>query len=146
MAAMASAVREHDDKPVVLIASDARGEGAFTVEMALGSARPAGCHVVRASKFLASSDWLGRDYKAAFETNDELFAALQKDRITWLVLDRSVPGKKAPPHLAQLSAALADEVGGPYQRVLSLPMLRGASSGTPSTVELYRRRESTPAK
>ncbi len=88
----------------VLVSSDARGEGSLIAELAFRTRdrSVSTWSVVRSSKFLASSDWIGRDYKTAFANRDDFLAALQRDGITWIVEDRSIPADYHFQHHRQL--------------------------------------------
>jgi hypothetical protein len=83
--------------PVVLVASDATGEGMFIVGVATGEKRP-GHFVLRSSKVLCDSDWLGNHYEAFYRTPQEMQAYLESIPVGVVVMDDSVPKKKRPPH------------------------------------------------
>jgi hypothetical protein len=86
---------------VVLVSSDATGEGMFISEIALREKRPG--HVIqRASKSLASSTWSGSGYSPAFEKDDDLLAFLTSGKIQYLVLDDAGLGPKRREHHDQL--------------------------------------------
>lgn len=78
---------------MVLVSSDPRGEGSLIAEMAF--LIPDRCQspwtIVRASKFMATSDWSGRGYKTAFASREEFVAALQRDGVQWIVQDNGIP-------------------------------------------------------
>jgi hypothetical protein len=96
-AGFASAAKIVGTKPgTALIISDARGEGAFIAEIAQRERRP-DRKVLRSSKEMAASDWLGRGYEAHVQTSDQLDALLRERRVEWVVVDRSV----AAPHQKQ---------------------------------------------
>jgi hypothetical protein len=91
---------------VVLVSSDARGEGMFISEVAMREARPG--HVIqRASKTLASSTWSGSGYAPRFDDDEELLAFLTSGRIQYLVLDDAVPDDKRREHQEQLRRVVA---------------------------------------
>lgn len=93
-------------KDVVLVSSDARGEGMFISEVAMREARPG--HVIhRASKTLASSAWSGRGYAPRFDEDEELLAFLTSGKIQYLVLDDAVPEDKRRKHQEQLRRVVA---------------------------------------
>ena len=96
-----------DSEPgdVVLVSSDATGEGMFIADVALGEERPG--HVVkRASKSLASSTWSGSGYTAAFQTADEVYAYLTSGKIRYLMVDDAVPDDKRRAHHDQIQRAI----------------------------------------
>jgi 4-amino-4-deoxy-L-arabinose transferase-like glycosyltransferase len=83
--------------PVVLIASDATGEGMFIVAVANGEKRP-GHFVLRSSKVLCDSDWLGTHYEALYRTPQEMQAYLESIPVGVVVMDDSVPEENRLPH------------------------------------------------
>lgn len=86
---------------VVLVSSDATGEGMFISEIALREKRPG--HVIqRASKSLASSTWSGSGYSPAFAKDDDLLAFLTSGKIQYLLLDDAGLGPKRREHHDQL--------------------------------------------
>jgi hypothetical protein len=80
----------------LLVVSDAGGEGALVAAAAfLGKER---LSVSRASKLLASSDWLGRGYRLNFESPEDLMGILAEHRIRFLVVDSPPQGPMSPEH------------------------------------------------
>lgn len=86
---------------VLLIESDAIGEGSFIAGVAMNEARP-GHIVLRGSKVLGTTDWMGRDYRSAFESQDELEAFLRRVPVDVLVIDESEVRHHRYPHLDDL--------------------------------------------
>jgi len=84
----------------LLVVSNAAGEGAIIAAAAL---EPdfSGLQVVRGSKFLASSDWMGRGYQVAFQTPADLTKLLGDKGIGYLVIDE--PGEDAPEHWVRVN-------------------------------------------
>lgn len=91
--ALASERQGASDRWDLLVVSDARGEGAMTAAAALEA--PGRIRVLRGSKVLASSDWLGRGYQARFETPDELEGLLRRLSVDRLVIE--LPGEAPEP-------------------------------------------------
>lgn len=91
-----------------LVASDPRGEGAVIAAAAFGSQQrfPANLRVYRGSKELATSDWMGRGYKAAFTTEADLLDHLDNLHVTRVFLDLSVPQDRQLAHELQLLNAM----------------------------------------
>ncbi len=69
-----------------LISSDAEGEGALIGEMALLEPDPSR-YIVRASKFLAESDWLGNNYRLLASSPEECGRMLASVPVSFIVLD-----------------------------------------------------------
>ena len=82
---------------LLLVSSDARGEGQFISELALREKRP-GHTVRRASKLLASSTWQGSNYQPKAQNEDELIQLLATEKVGFLVLDVSIPARRLMPH------------------------------------------------
>ncbi len=129
-----------------LVASDARGEGAVVAAAAFaldGSARVSGrLQVLRASKELGSSDWLGRGYRAAFTEAAALRAHLDQRGVDWILLDDSPPAERRQAHQALLAEALAAPASGwrlVQEETLVRPDLKDAGR-----LRVFRREEVRP--
>ncbi len=78
---------------VILISSDARGEGAFISEVAMREQRPS--HIVlRVSKILSTSRWDGSNLHLIYNTPEEIADYLYKIPVEIVVIDMSVSEKK----------------------------------------------------
>ena len=97
-----------------LVCADARGEGAIIAAAAFDKQLRGlpGFHVLRATKELASMDWIGRSYEGAFASNQELRTHLEKRQARWVLLDDSVPPPYRQPHFDQLHQALTEKDSG----------------------------------
>jgi hypothetical protein len=111
----------------VLISSDARGEGAFIAEIAMNEPRPTRV-IRRASKILASSDWMGRDYAPRSSETSELLEGLHRQRIGAVVTDQSIPPTHRLPHHDQLENAIAERGSG-FAWVTSVQSQRASPGG-----------------
>jgi hypothetical protein len=84
---------------IVMISSDARGEGTLIAEMALIDDRRPSRYVLRASKMLAKSNWTGTQYQKRFESPADIMDYLQKIPVGALVVDTSIdPGRTVEHH------------------------------------------------
>ncbi|HEY1080666.1 MAG TPA: glycosyltransferase family 39 protein [Prosthecobacter sp.] len=83
-----------------LVSADPRGEGAVIAHAAydLPQRSPSSLRIHRGSKELASTDWLGRDYKPAFATPAELQKYLDTTGIRRVFVDRSETATGKIPH------------------------------------------------
>ncbi len=119
-----------------LVVSDARGEGAVIAGLAMGDARPGGA-VLRGSKVLSTSDWMGRGYQLAHETDDALAQYLVNEGIEWIVVDESVSADRRTTHHDQMTRWM--EQPGVFERVQSATIRRkyGVEGGE---AHLYQRR------
>lgn len=79
---------------VFLIASDAIGEGMFIEEVAMREKRP-GHIVLRASKALSESGWMGEGYSCFFDTPEELMDYLESVPVGVLVLEEDASPDQA---------------------------------------------------
>ena len=78
--------REFKDS-VILVCGTAAGEGMLISEIAMREQRPD--HIIlRATKMLASSDWMGWDYEALFHDSSEMMGYLEGIPVGIIVLDR----------------------------------------------------------
>lgn len=91
-----------------LVASDPRGEGAIIAAAAFACPQrtPSLLRVYRGSKELATSDWMGRGYQAAFVSTAQLLEQLDKLHITRVFVDLSVPPDRQQPHEQLLLTAM----------------------------------------
>lgn len=126
-----------EPKTVVLISSDARGEGMFVSEVTLGEKRP-DTIVKRASKVLAKSGWSGASYQAKATTAAETIELLQKENVQFLIIDRTIPDRLKSKHHELLENAAAS-AGGQWKLIGKFPLTR-ANEVTPEGLELYRLR------
>jgi len=122
----------------VLVSSDEAGEGAFIAELALSEPHRPGMRVQRASKLLGESDWLGRDYRLRFESVQAFGDFVERSKIRWIVVDRSINPNRVRQHHAMVAEYLAHGKG-PFEKVGSFPMKRRDFSGNEGVI-LYGRR------
>ncbi len=80
----------------VLVSSASDGEGLLIAEVAMRYPSSEG-FLLRASKMLAQSDWLGRDYKGRFLSADEVFRYMDELKVDLIVID-DLPGIAPPKH------------------------------------------------
>lgn len=73
-------------RPIILVSSDALGEGGMITEWLVRDKARAGV-VLRASKVLASSDWMGGNQKLLVSSSDEVRELLDKTPVHFIVLD-----------------------------------------------------------
>lgn len=130
----------------VLVVSDAKGEGSLTAELAfrLKDRVNSPWTIVRGSKFLAKSDWIGRGYATAFATADEFKAAAQKAGIVWVVEDTGVPEAYLMEHHKQMAAWTKDwkpdfEVQSEKQWTTGSHPVRLYHLGPPTTIQRSER-------
>lgn len=132
---------------VLLVASDARGEGMFISEVAMREKRP-GHFVQRASKKLAASTWEGGAYHltyakkmadktgAEYSTADQLATLLKKDSVDYIIFDESVPKEYQTKHFEILRAAL-EQHPSDFVLISSFDMLR-ANNSFPKALRVYQ--------
>ena len=91
-----------------LVSSDPRGEGAVIAAAAFASSDrwTTSLRILRGSKELASSDWIGRDYELKFASNEALLAHLTDGQVEWVFVDLSMPSEYLKPHETALQTAL----------------------------------------
>jgi len=122
-----------------LVVSDARGEGGVIAAVCFQLTREervgGGVKILRGSKELSSSDWLGRGYEAVFESETDLLKHLGELDVGWVMLDDSVPGDRRLPHQLLLEKALQTSESG-WSLVRTEPVQRGDAV---RHLNLYRR-------
>jgi hypothetical protein len=116
---------------VVLAASEGDGEGMLIDEVAMREARPSH-FVLRASKMLGQSDWLGNHYVLKYRTPEEVMRFLESIPVELVVIDNE-PGLTPAPYHALLKQTIAAfpslwEHAGTYPQ----------AQGTGSTIDVYR--------
>jgi hypothetical protein len=79
---------------VFLVASDAIGEGMFIAEVAMREERP-GHVVLRASKALSESGWMGEGYASFFDTPEQLQEYLESVPVGVVVLEEDAAPDQA---------------------------------------------------
>lgn len=91
-----------------LVSSDPRGEGAIIAAAAfsLPDRTPNRLTVLRTSKELADTDWMGRSYEAEFNDPLKLLAHLKARDIDTVLFDESLPAKWRKEHHRLLGQAL----------------------------------------
>jgi hypothetical protein len=91
---------------VLLVSSDSCGEGMLVAEMARRDRQHT--HVVlRTSKVLSTSHWIGKDFNLRFATPEQLASYLDQLSVDFIVLDMSIPLKQQDPDRLQLVSCLA---------------------------------------
>ncbi len=120
-------------KIAILVCSDAIGEGVVTSEFATREPRPGPYIVLRASKQLANSDWVGQDYHVLFNNSESLKEYLESVPMTLILVDRSVDANPTMNHVLQVESILAQGQG--IWRIDSEWSLNQPKSGR--KIELY---------
>ena len=90
---------------VFLVCAASDGEGKLIAEVAMREARP-GHVVLRASKQLAESAWMGGQYQARYRTTAEIQQALESIPVTVVVIERQ-PRRERFPHRRLMEETLA---------------------------------------
>ncbi|RBP48096.1 hypothetical protein DES53_101896 [Roseimicrobium gellanilyticum] len=123
-----------------LVSSDARGEGAVIAAAAFGlpSRKDWPLTILRASKELSSSDWMGRGYETQFKSAEELRQRLDKLKVDCVIADESVPASHAQAHHAKVVEALSNSSAWSLAKTVTAD--RGL--GQKGQIKLFRRVES----
>jgi hypothetical protein len=118
---------------VILVCSDATGEGVLISEVAMRERRPG--HVIeRASKVLADVDFMGWHYRSLFRDEDSLLRYLESVPVRVVVIDEA--GRKSP-HGSLLAQTLRDH---PERWELDPRQRPGQDSG----IQVYNWRRAEP--
>jgi hypothetical protein len=83
---LVGAIRDDDGLRVVLVCSDTMGDGAIISEFRLQHPEGRFC-VLRADKVLASSTWMGKNYRLKFDTPDQIEGYLNRQPVHLIVMD-----------------------------------------------------------
>ncbi|HUB82402.1 MAG TPA: glycosyltransferase family 39 protein [Bryobacteraceae bacterium] len=86
-AEVAASLPADPDGHVVLVSSDASGEGAMVAELLLRDPARANA-VLRATKLLSTSDWLGRNYALTVSSAESVLQILDSIPVHFVVVDR----------------------------------------------------------
>lgn len=108
----------------VLVVSDARGEGSLIAAAAL--VEPRRIVVSRGTKLLSASDWVGRNYRPAFQSREEFLEILAREGVAYLVIDPP-PGETASEHWKRCHGWLGDSAEAPFRRIAEVPSWRRES-------------------
>ena len=119
----------------ILVSSDARGEGAVVASVAMDDVR-LGNRVLRGSKVLSTSDWMGRGYTLAHTNSADLLKFLKTEEIDWLIVDLSVPADRRMGHHGQI-AKLVEEFPMEFDRVRQ-SKVRRRFRGEQDLASIYR--------
>lgn len=107
---------------VILVAADSSGEGMFVSEIALRDRQH--LHVVlRTSKVLSSSHWVGKDFKLRFATTDQVARYLVHLAVDFIVLDMTIPRDKQDVDQRQLLSSL-QSTSPPFRLAGKFPLVR----------------------
>jgi hypothetical protein len=122
-----------------MVSSDARGEGAVIAGAAFGlpSRKDWPLTVLRASKELSSSDWMGRGYETQFKSAEELLKRLDHLKVDGVIADESVPSTHAQAHHGKVVEALSNTPG--WTLVKTVNVDRGLEQK--GQIKLFRRIE-----
>lgn len=123
-----------------LVSSDPRGEGAVIAAAALAARDRVhgGRQVLRASQWLSSSDWMGRNYQLKTADSGSVLALLEKQGVALVLLDDSQPEQRQAPHHELLSAAMES---GAWQQAAVVEVIRSSRQGEGSgRLRLFCRR------
>lgn len=128
---------------VMLISTDTSGEGMFISEVAMRD-RKHNHVVLRASKVLSSSDWLGKGFELRFSDADDVSKYLIDVPIDYIILDTTIPKSDRLPDYRQLMAAL-EKYPQEYVLVSKFPMTRN-SKVIPDAIHVYRLQSSISSR
>jgi hypothetical protein len=108
----------------IVVISDASGEGAFVSEVAKRAPEPAAT-VIRGSKLLVESNWMGDHMVFLFTTPDALIKEMEDLHVDYLVFDASAAARDVP--FWPLANAVVEKYGAEFEPAFAtdLDRLRG---------------------
>lgn len=119
---------------VVLLVSDATGEGALTAAACLSEKES--LRILRGSKVLATSDWLGRSYEMAFSDASSLAGLLSSEGVDAAIVEQPPSDRPAPPHWTETHRLLSVATDFPARALPAVASLR--KRGGASAFTVYR--------
>src|SRR5262249_34477091 len=119
---------------VVMVCSDATGEGILVSEVALRDRRP-GRYVLRASQLFSRARWPGAPYRCLYDSPTEFLGLLKKIPVGILVLDASTPPGELREHHRRLFDAVRASPDD-WRLVGRYPLTRGGRTH-PEALEVY---------
>ena len=122
-----------------LVSSDGRGEGAMIAAAAFRTPDRIATtrRILRGSKEIAETDWVGSHYETKFANDAALLAHLDKTEVDVVFVDLSMPADQQKPHETKLKQALATAPQ-VWEKLPDQPVTRLADT-PPGTLEIYRR-------
>lgn len=125
--------RKSEPRTRLLIVSDARGEGAITAAAAFQGKDQ--LRVLRGTKTLAGSDWMGRDYVSRVKSREDLMNVLRENGVDFAIVEKTNDSIDTPDHWLQ-SERYFSESGGIGQQLTEIDSLR--SFGRKASFVIYR--------
>ena len=119
---------------VMLISSDAVGEGMFISEVAMCERRP-GHVVLRASKVLAEEQWNGEHYRSLFTTPQQILDYLHSVPVKVVVIDNSIPKDLLQEHEKLLKETIT--ASSSDWKLLGSYQVWGRGHDNPDSVQVY---------
>ena len=120
---------------VLLVSGDTCDEGMFVSEIAQRDRQHA--HIVlRTSKVLSSSHWVGKNFALRFATAEEAARYLEQLSVDFVVLDMTVPPEKQFPDQRQLLTCL-ESASPRYRLAGKFPLVR-RNEVIPDGIHVYR--------
>jgi hypothetical protein len=124
------------ENQVTLISADSFGEGAFVVERLMTDRDRRGI-VLRGSKALSDSDWLGTDFQLLAPTANDVFRYLCETPVHYIVVDAtSAPGEAETPDRPLLRQTIGEHPEA-FELIGAFALTRGTNEFA-EAVEVYR--------
>jgi 4-amino-4-deoxy-L-arabinose transferase-like glycosyltransferase len=121
-----------------VVCADARGEGAViaAAAFALAERSPSRVRIHRGSKALATTDWLGRGYQAAFVNPEDMLVWLDEAGVSRVFFDHPTTESESRLHEKQMLQALTGSRD--WTLDYEVPITRPLQAA-PSRLSVYRR-------
>ena len=129
------------NEALVLVSSDSIGEGLFVLAAAETDAVRPGRYIVRATKALCRSDWMGKDYELRFEELAAMSTWLDDRNVGVIAIDRSVAFDEWYEHQTQLAKLVHESEK--WERLGSYEITR-AGRTMDNALEIWRRKSDGP--
>ena len=124
------------NESAILVSSDALdGEGMLISELAMREKRPS--HIVlRATKMLSQSDWMGERYSLLYHSPEEVMTFLRETPVELVVIQSGDGPPESPDH--KLLVQTIDRFAAEWEHLGTFPQRRGGELG--SKIDAYRQR------
>lgn len=122
---------------LVLIASDASGEGAFVSEFAAMEPRPH-IYILRSTKILADQDWMGNHFRMRYDSPELALDDFEKMKINYFLVDETPEMQQFP--CVEMANRIARVGASRLERLATFNPEHGASR----TIAVYRLKNPAP--
>jgi hypothetical protein len=122
---------------LLLIASDASGEGAFVSEFAAMDPRPH-IYILRSTKILADQDWMGNHFRMRYDSPEQALDDFEKMKINYFLVDETPEMQQFP------CVEMANRIARIGASRLELVATFNPEGGAARTIAVYKLKHPAP--